>query len=389
MRSLILVLACAGAPPSSPPTIPPASPAVAPDAFVAGAVDLSGVVAPVFNRHAVPGMAFAVVERDRLVGLGVAGVRQRGTEHPIGRDDRFHLGSCTKAVTATLAATLVAEGTLRFDSTVGDILGREDGTIDASWKDVTVEMLLRNRGGAPANANREDWAKAFGCTASPRECRAAFVRSMLSRPTETAPGQYVYSNQGYALAGHLCEVAAGRPYEELVVERLLRPLGITTAGFGPPSAATGGQSPVGHAADGTVRDHDNPAAIAPAGRLHLSLTDWARFVALHLRQAPPEGIALTPELLAQLHTSPRDGVDGTSYACGWLVGPSPLGGRTLSHAGSNTLWYALAVVSPERGCAVLVATNQGGDVGERACGDVAATLLEWELARLRSSDIQH
>ena len=45
-----------------------------------------------------------------------------------------------------------------------------------------------------------------------------------------APGAYSYSNQGFAIAGHVLETAAGTGYEELLATRVLRPLGISTAG---------------------------------------------------------------------------------------------------------------------------------------------------------------
>jgi CubicO group peptidase (beta-lactamase class C family) len=385
--SLAVAVACRGLEAA---TTPPATqapsdesaaprPAADPFALSAEVEDISERIAPLLAKSKVPGVVAAVVEPNRLVAVGAAGVRERGKPAPIGRDDRMHLGSCTKAVTATLVALLVADGALRFDSTVGEIFGPTTPEMDASWKDVTISDLLRNRGGAPGQPNAADWGTAFTCNAEPRACREAFVRSMLSRPVAQPRGEFVYSNQGYALAGVMCEAATGTSWEALVRDRLLVPLGATTFGFGPPSAATGGAAPVGHAEDGAVRDIDNPSAISPAGRLHLSLPDWARFVALHLRRDARPSLPLTPETFARLH-APSD--DANAYAYGWRGATRPWGGNVIMHAGSNSLWFCVAWLAPERGFAVLVACNQGPPEGQKLCDEIAASLIEWETARL-------
>ena len=61
------------------------------------------------------GMVAAVLRGERMIAQGVAGVRKRGTTERITLDDRFHLGSCTKAMTATLVAMLVEETRLKLN----------------------------------------------------------------------------------------------------------------------------------------------------------------------------------------------------------------------------------------------------------------------------------
>jgi CubicO group peptidase (beta-lactamase class C family) len=332
-------------------------------------------------------MAVAVVSPDRLVGLGVAGVRARGTNDTIERTDRFHLGSCTKAVTATLAAQLVAEGKLRWDSSVGAVLGPSVASMHDEWKAVTLDELLHHRGGAPNGSDPKDWAAAWKCKESPQECRAAFVASMLSRPLAQPRGKYVYSNQGYAIVGRMCEVAAQRDWESLVIERIAKPLGATTAGFGPPSKAANGKAPRGHDETGAVKDIDNPPAIGPGGTLHLSMEDWARFVASHLRGESTPALGIPTDAFVHLHSAPA--VDGDRYACGWRVAERTWGGRVLTHAGSNTVWYCVAWLAPkppqDEPFAVLVACNQGGEKATQATDEAAAAAIAWWRAKDRRS----
>jgi CubicO group peptidase (beta-lactamase class C family) len=327
----------------------------------------------------VPGLVAGCVTPAGVEVLEAVGVRRNGGTAPLLATDRMHLGSCTKAFTATLAAVLVADGVLRWDSTVGQVLGASEPGMDAGWRDVTLEALLRHRGGAPAAPNAADWRAAWECGGAPDACRAAFVRSMLGRPPGATRGSFAYSNQGYALAGRLCEVAAKEPYEALLVRRVLAPLGIKDAGFAAP-VRTVPASPSGHRQDGTPDDTDNPASIAPAGTLHMPVGEWMKFVAFHIGAPPPPALEGAASQLAKLHATAGE---GSTEALGWMVTTRPWGGRVLNHAGSNTLWFCVAWLSPERKFAVVAACNQGGPKATKACDDACAAIV---LARAPRQD---
>src|SRR5688500_1677689 len=82
--------------------------------LAAAAQDVSDRLEPYRRKHDVPALAGAGVVGDRVVAIGAAGVRRadapevKATIH-----DKWHLGSCTKAMTATMIATLVEEKKLR------------------------------------------------------------------------------------------------------------------------------------------------------------------------------------------------------------------------------------------------------------------------------------
>jgi len=122
----------------------------------------------------------------------------------------------------------------------------------------------------------------------------------------------------------------------------------------------------------------------------MSLADWGRFVAAHLRGARGDAVTgadgkpfLTADSWKKLHTPPGDG-----YAMGWAVSTRPLWakgdgkgdtGRVLNHNGSNTMWFCVAWIAPEKGFAVLVTTNVGGDDAGKATDEAAAALIrEWQ-----------
>ncbi|HYE02801.1 MAG TPA: serine hydrolase domain-containing protein [Phycisphaerales bacterium] len=367
------------APPSAAPAPVPGVPA-----------DLADLLEPIRAKHKLPALAGAIVTGRELAALGAVGVRRAGGSEPVTRDDLWHLGSDTKAMTATMLAVLVEQGTLRWDSTVGEVF--KDLPMDDGWRAVTLEQLLRNRGGAPADLDKDGlWGRLWQFKGPPREARLELVRGVLKHP----PGQvgtFVYSNAGYAIAGAMAEQVTGSAWEDLMRERLFAPLGMTSVGFGAPGTPERVDQPRGHRRGKPVEPGplgDNPPAIGPAGTVHCSISDWARFVALHLEgphgRGPGGGAALLkPESFARLHAI--DPGPGDPYAMGWLVTERPWAkgeggtGRVLTHAGSNTMWYCVAWVAPERDFAVLVATNQGDGRAPRACDEAAGKLFERHLA---------
>ncbi len=374
---LLAALVLVADPPASGPrpadSAPPAG-----EAFDAGAEDLSKLLAPIRAASGVPAMAVAVITVDgpsRIIGLGADGVRSKGSETKASVDDLWHLGSCTKAFTATLCGVLVDAGRLRWESTVGELLGPEVAQMHPRWRDVRLDELLRHRGGAPAAAPASLWSEAWNCTGSPCDCRKAFVAGLLAAPPERDRGAFAYSNQGYAIAGRMCEIAGGAPWEELVRTRVCEPLGITTLGFGVPSKRLPDRSPKGHAASGAVSDVDNPPAIAPAGTMHMTIADWARFVALHAREEADARVGITAATLHHLHEAPP-GSDPPS-AMGWMGAERPWGGAVLTHSGSNNSWFCVTWLSPSRRFAVLVTANQGGDEASRAADRAAFAAIQW------------
>ena len=374
--------------------------------------DVSSILETIRAKHDVPALAAVMVRADgSIIMQGVTGVRQAGSETKATLDDLFHLGSCTKAMTATLCAMLVEEGTLSWDMTLEgafpDAFAPAEGdkkvAANPAWKSVTLLQLVTHRSGLPTDLKKDGlWSTLWRFRGTPTESRRALLEGVIRYTPKSAPGtKYEYSNAGVALAGHMAEVKAGKNYETPMQERLFKPLGITSAGFGAPGVvppahdATGAMvidQPRGHRENGLPVQPgpgaDNPAAIAPAGTAHMTIGDWSKFVALHLRAARNELRETDPikaASIATLHTpfpirekTPAD----EGYAAGWRVVKRPWAAatkegdrRALSHSGSNTMWFCVVWMSPERDFAVLVACNRGGKAGEKATDDVAGTLI--------------
>ena len=163
--------------------------------------------------------------------------------------DRWHLGSCTKAMTGTLLAVLVEEGVVSWDLTLG-------ATVSAVFEgmeleipngngDITVLQLLTQKSGVSGNPCPEnEWSLAWSLHNTsgkpPQEQRREFSRVfMMNVPLHTAPGaspKHVYNNVNFTLVALVAEEVTGCSWEELMTERLFAPLGISSAGFGAPGA---------------------------------------------------------------------------------------------------------------------------------------------------------
>src|SRR4051812_47275532 len=337
--------------------------------------NVSPLLAPIIQNHDVPGIAVAVVQSGETVAVGVAGVRTRGKPDKIAIADRFHIGSDTKAMTAMLCGILVDEGKLKWSQTLGETFPELKKTMNAQYQAVTLEQLLTHRGGAPGELEKDElWARLRNHKGTPTSARRLLLQGVTSKAPEATPGEkYIYSNAGYSIAGHMAEKVTGKSWEDLMREKIFRPLGMSTAGFGAPGAPGKNDQPRGHKPDGSPVEPgpgaDNPVAIGPAGIVHCSIGDWAKFAAANLPSAKTK--LVKPQTLEKLHTPPPG---DPKYAMGWIVadGQPWAGGPALTHSGSNTMWMAVAWLAPGKDFAVLVACNQ---VNAEACTDAVLALI--------------
>jgi CubicO group peptidase (beta-lactamase class C family) len=347
--------------------------------------NLNAVLEPIRRQYELPALAAAVVLDRTLAAEGAVGVRRAEHQEAVMLNDRFHIGSCTKSMTATLCAILVEKGKLKWTMTIGEAFPKMKGKIHPDYCAVTLEQLLNHRSGLPDDKEPDTslWPQILALKGPIQEQRLALTGLVLQKKPEAPPGtKFQYSNDGYTIAGAMCEQATREAWEDLMRERLFRPLGMTTAGFGPPGKAGAVDEPWGHAVKDKGKptptppdaDADNPAVIGPAGTVHCSVGDWARYALLHLGGGPS---LLQEETLHRLHTPPFGG----DYAYGWKVVQLSAGDKALSHAGNNRFWFAEIWLAPARGRAYLAATNRGDEEkGLAGCRAAVERLLGWKPA---------
>lgn len=343
--------------------------------------DVSGELAEILKLGPVPGMAAAFIADGKITAAGAAGLRMAGGEEKVLLGDRFHLGSCTKSMTATLAALMVGDGKLEWDQTVEKSFPGVE--IHPSRAGTTLRQLLSNTSGCATEVPGELWMTLWKEGVPEEVQRDLLVEGILTSEAAHAPGtRYEYSNAGFSIAGAMLEKAAGKPYDQLLRQRLFEPLGMRSAGFGAPATVEAPDQPHGHTlVNGKAvpvppgHQADNPAAITPAGRVHASILDFARYASLHL--GTEERPALTKAQLDLLHQPVAPSKD---YALGWQVVERPwAGGTALTHTGTNTMFFAVMWLSPSRKFAAVAACNLGGNDGAKACDDAVGLLIHRHL----------
>ncbi len=323
--------------------------------------DLTQAVKSVRAETGAPAVGAVTVFPDGRVLTAVTGVRAEGGEARIALDDAWHMGSNSKAVTATLVLKLAEEGHLTLDTTVQDALGDTIEVIDPAWKDVTFRQLLSHRSGMKANAGIAALL-AYGGLPETRDARAdrlEIVANALAEPPANTPGSaFTYSNLGYVTAGAMIEAIMQAPYDKVLRKHVFEPLEmkhvVTGAPFGDAGTVAQGHRkgllrPLVVVAPG----EDNPAFMQPAGGMSYTLADYGRFLSDQLAGARGEpGTLLSPESYTLLATAPDD---LNTYGLGWGLHEN----GALGHSGSNTMWLVVARVDPEANMAVAIVSNDG------------------------------
>ncbi len=294
------------------------------------------------------------------------GLWQRG-ELPAGSVSIFEIGSITKVFTATLLADMARDGLLGIDDRVSLHLpaGVE---LPSKGREITLADLSSHRSGLPglprglllpAMTTRRrnpyaDWDAA--------RLEEAIQRT---RPRRAPERRARYSNYGVGLLGYLLARRAGTSYEELVQQRICRPLGLRDTG----TEVDGGRLAIGHTRGASPTPHWDLAALVGAGGLRSTATDLLAFLRLHAdRSERPLAVA------ARETQRPRARLGAAHVGLGWLLlAPRDrLRFELLLHEGGTGGFRAFAGLSPERRVAVVVLTNQAQAVGRLGLRLIAA-----------------
>ncbi|MEQ4300763.1 serine hydrolase domain-containing protein [Plantactinospora sp. B6F1] len=303
-----------------------------------------------------PGLAYAVVRGDRVVGQGAWGVDGNGK--PLTPRTPFVLGSVTKSFTALAVMQLVEAGRVELDAPVRRYvpwLRLADESIAAR---ITVRQLLVQTTGLPQVA-------AMGLTDRYDNRPGALARAVrdLSAVEPTAePGTvHQYSDANYLVLGALVEEVTGDTYGGYLRRQVLDPLGMVD------SAATEAEAEAVGVPPGHRYYFGRPQRFAPPfdtsgvsyGFLAASLTDMTHYAVAQLDDGRYAGRAvLSAQGIAQLHAGQVSTGGGGRYAMGWRDGTlGEPAERIVWHAGATANSFGHVVLAPGSDLAVVVLAN--------------------------------
>lgn len=342
-----------------------ATPGVTPPTGTAGDGNLDTIVEHIRATNDLPALSALMVHDGMVVEKSAMGNRAYGTSPAVTVADLWHLGSLTKSMTSTLAATLVKQGQMRWDMTLAEVYPDLVGRMRTEYETVRLDELLSHTSGLTGDmSDVPGWNDYFFDTSPLTAQRQTFVEKVLTLPPKAQRGTHLYSNAGYIVAGAMMETVTGSDWESLIQTNLFQPLGMINTGFGPPDTQGALAQPVGHAfEDGQWIPvdpafepiADNPAVLGPAGTVHSTLVDIAPYIAAHLAGARGHNVAglLSANEFNKLHTP----FPNTNYALGWGVYNG-----ALIHSGSNTFWLAHIIIVPAANLALFIVTN-AADLG--------------------------
>ena len=361
----------------------------------AQAQNINDILQPLLGQYQLPSIAAVVISNGQVVAQGAVGERKAGDSTPVTINDQYLLGSCTKAMTATIMGMLVQQGKLNWTSTMGDIFPEMKAEMLPKYRDVTILELLSHHSGLPGNTapstppgtTMEYWQN---LNEPVIQQRYEYAKDYLCQPDSPAvdalpaPGTtFMYSNVGYSIAAAVEEKVTSKSWEDLMTDMLFKPLGMTTAGFGPMAEGVQVNQPwESECVNGQIMPVPPDFASNffapisyPAGFVHLSVLDWAKFINMQLVAENGGSTLITPQTAKVLHTPPFD--TGGGYALGWFVEPDYLwtDGTVLTHGGDTELDHAEVWMSIKDNFAVLVTTNIDLGNSEMATQYVIDTLI--------------
>ncbi|HEV3470306.1 MAG TPA: serine hydrolase [Pyrinomonadaceae bacterium] len=296
--------------------------------------------------------AVLVAEGGRVVHKKGYGLANMEWNAPVEADTKFRLGSITKQFTAVLVLQLVQEGKLKLDGRVTDYL--PDYRKDTGSR-VTVHHLLNHTSGIPSYTGLPNFFK--DVSRDPYTV-ADFVKTYASGDLEFEPGaKFNYNNSGYFLLGAIIERVTGKPYEAVLRERILDPLGMKDTGYDhhdtliPKRASGYARTPAGYV-NAPYLDMSLPYA---AGSLYSTVED------LYLWDQALYTDKVLPAAVRELMFKP--GLE--NYAYGWFATKEPLAPgappvAAVGHGGGINGFNTLIVRQPETKNLVVLLNNTGG-----------------------------
>jgi beta-lactamase class C len=317
----------------------------------------------VVSEARVTGLAIGIVHRDQVLLERGFGVTDVGGKQAIDGETVFRVASLSKAFAGTLAALLVRDGALRWDSRIADQLPEFKLRDLEAARNLSVLDILSHRVGLPFHAyDRELEAN---------QPYPLLVDRLEEAPISCAPGDcYAYQNIAFSLIGDMVFAATGNFYTYQVERRLFHPLGMQTATFGRDAleASNSWARPHVRGRRGwvAVRPKETYYRIPPAAGINASVRDlnqWMIAQLGHRSEVLPQD--LLDEIQAPQIATPserrRGGWRGARvrdahYGIGWRIFDYA-GERLLFHGGAVQGYRGMIGFLPEHGFGIVMLWN--------------------------------
>lgn len=303
----------------------------------------------------IPEISYAVANSKTILEIAALGKHSVNLPDTASLDDRFHIGSNTKAMTAFMIARYVEKGKLSWSTKFFDIFPEWKDSSQKAYYQITLQDLLSNRARLQAFQGEDD-PVIPDFKGTPQEKRKAFGRFVLTTtpvdPDSVHP--FSYSNAGYTLAALMLEKVTHRSWEQLVEKVFNRDLKLDVKLSWPENQKV--KDTWGHSFENdtlvpvpsTASSHLDYTE--PAGDINIRLKDYVRFIQLNIQGLEGHSNYLSAKTYLFIHK----GIPG--YSLGWYNIYE--NGKELStHAGTAETYYTLVHIDRLKGMAYIIFTN--------------------------------
>jgi len=331
---------------------------------ISGLDEVDSFIDSTMKRWSVPGVAIAVIKDGKVIYEKGYGYRNLKTKDKVTTQTLFSIASSSKAFTATLAAMVVEEKKMDFDTPLKEYFPEFRMYDEYTTGHISLRDLLTHRSGVPRQ-------KFFSLNTPPtrkdvRDCFRYF------EPSANLGTRFQYCNETYSIAGDMIAERAGTSWEEMIKNRIFKPLGMNSTLLS--------VSAIGNASDYSLpyidweggkpeeMEFHNADILGPAGCIISNVTDLSKWVIFNLNRGKIQDKQLVnSSLLAQTQT-PQINIPRPmayrelfyqSYGMGWFIN-NYRGYVQINHGGVLYGFSSMVSFLPYEKIGVVILTNLNG-----------------------------
>jgi D-alanyl-D-alanine-carboxypeptidase/D-alanyl-D-alanine-endopeptidase len=307
---------------------------------------IDSLAQPLVDNGDVVGMVVGII-RDRETQVLAYGETTKGSGKAPNATTVYEIGSVTKAFTGVLLADAVLAGSVKLDDPVQKYLPSSVKMPVADGEPITLEDLATHTSGLPRlpdNLAPQDALNPYAAFAV-KDMYEFLNGHKLRRP----PGGFEYSNFGMGLLGHVLALEAGQTYEDLVVERIAKPLGMNDTDITLSASQRARLAAPYDAMRKPNKNWDIPT-LAGAGAIRSTVNDMLKFLQANLAE---DDTALT-KAMKFARVKRHDIPGGLAIGLGWHLARD---GITWWHNGMTGGYSSWMSVVPSKKVGVVVLSN--------------------------------
>lgn len=307
------------------------------------------------NKYNIPELSYAVIDAKSTFEIAALGKHAIQLPDSASLNDRFHIGSNTKAMTAFIIAKYVERGKIKWNTKFFDLFPEWKKESNIEYANITLKDLLSHKAGIqPFQGENDPEIPSFKGTNPEKRKQFGRFALTLNRVKTDSQNTFIYSNAGYTLATLMVERVTGKSWEQLVEAVFNKDLQLNVKLSWPENQKQ--KDTWGHSFENNQLTPIPSTAnfhldyTEPAGDINIKLKDYIKFIKLNLAGLAGKNNYLKAETYTILHK----GVD--NYAFGWYNIYE--NGKELStHTGTVGTYYTTIQIDRIKGIAYIIFTN--------------------------------